>query len=263
MAIAESILAVLVAMTLVMTASWAVQRTLGDASWTDVFWTFGSGACLTATAIAGGEGWRRWLVAAMVALWSARLGSHLARRVVKGPEDARYAQFRRELGAAFQRRMLGLSLAQAPATAVLGLGVALAARAPGERIGPSDILGAALFLAACLGEAVADSQLRAFKADCSRKSQVCDFGLWAWSRHPNYFFEALLWWAFPAIALRPDDPLSLISLATPALMFLLLRFGSGVPPLEQAMLRSRQEAYRLYQARVSPFFPLPPRKVPR
>jgi steroid 5-alpha reductase family enzyme len=90
---------------------------------------------------------------------------------------------------------------------------------------------------------------------------VCDLGLWAWSRHPNYFFEWLGWFAYPAFAIDLSGryPWGWATLLAPVLMFLVLRFGTGVPPLEAHMLRSRGQAYRAYQARVAAFLPRPPK----
>jgi steroid 5-alpha reductase family enzyme len=103
--------------------------------------------------------------------------------------------------------------------------------------------------------------MKAFRADAKNKGKVCDTGMWAWSRHPNYLFEALGWLAYPVIALDVRDPFSLVSLVAPVVMFIVLRFGTGVPPLEAAMLKSRGDAYRLYQTRVSAFWPRPPKAL--
>jgi len=254
--------AVLAAMALVMTVSWLVQRAAGDAGWTDVFWTFGTGLTLAFAALAapGATPWRAILVAGLVGVWSLRLGLHILRRVFADAEDARYSEGRREWGPAFQRNMLGLSLIQAPASALLAVSVVLAARAPGASLAISDVAGVAILALAVAGETAADSQLKRFRADPANRGRVCDSGLWAWSRHPNYLFEALAWCAWPVIAVRASEPWTWASLTAPVAMFVLLRSVSGVPPLEAAMLRSRGEAYRLYQARVSPMFPRPPRK---
>jgi steroid 5-alpha reductase family enzyme len=116
-----------------------------------------------------------------------------------------------------------------------------------------------VLLAAIAGEALADGQMQRFKANPANRGKVADTGLWGWSRHPNYFFEWLGWLAYPAIALDPSRPVTWLSLVAPAVMYLLLTRVSGVPPLEEAQLRSKGDAYRAYQARVSAFFPLPPK----
>jgi steroid 5-alpha reductase family enzyme len=103
--------------------------------------------------------------------------------------------------------------------------------------------------------------MKRFREDPANKGQVMDRGLWGWSRHPNYFFQWLGWMAYPAIAFHPGLPLSWLSFSAPVVMFVLLRFVSGVPPLEAAMLKTRGERFRSYQGRVSAFVPLPPKKA--
>jgi steroid 5-alpha reductase family enzyme len=259
------VLDVLVAMAAVMTASWAWQRAVDNAGWTDVFWTFGTGATCALAALAPiggapGPSWRQFMVAALVAIWASRLGRYIAGRVRGRPEDTRYAGLRTEWGRSFQGRMLGLSIIQAPASAVLSLSVLMAARNPAPELRPADMVGAAILVIAIVGESFADAQMKHFKASRHEQSAVCDTGLWSWSRHPNYFFEAFGWLAYPVIAVGTSRPWSWLSLLAPVTMFLLLCFGSGVPPLEAAMVRSKGEAYRRYQRRVSALLPLPPRK---
>jgi steroid 5-alpha reductase family enzyme len=255
-------LAILLAMAGIMSAGWALQRAAKNGGWTDVFWTYGTGATCAFAALVpvgdAGPAWRRLMVAAMLAVWALRLGTYVALRVARSPEDVRYADLRREWGAAFQSRMLALLVLQAPITAAVGISVLFAARHPSEAFRPWDGLGLAIFLGAIAGETLSDRQMKRFKADPAHRGQVCDRGLWAWSRHPNYFFEALIWVAYPAIGLDPGRPWSLASLLAPAIMFAIVRYGTGVPPLEKAMLGSKGEAYRRYQARVSPFVPRPP-----
>jgi len=149
---------------------------------------------------------------------------------------------------------------QAAAAWILVAVVVLAARNPAAAPRVADGLGGLLLIAAVCGEAVSDAQLRQFRA--ARGGGVCDTGLWGWSRHPNYFFEFMAWCAYPLLAIDFSRayPAGLLSLAGPAMMFLLLRYVSGVPPLEAAMLERRGEAFRAYQARVSVFFPRPPRE---
>jgi steroid 5-alpha reductase family enzyme len=256
--------AVLVAMIVIMSAGWVVQRAAGNAGWVDVFWTYGTGtscavAALVPPAGAGAPSLRQLMVAGLVLIWSLRLGTYVAVRVAKGPEDARYAGFRRDWGARFQPQMFGVMIIQAPATAVLSISILLAARNPQPGLGLADLVGLMILAGAILGEGIADGQMKRFKADPAHKGQVCDQGLWAWSRHPNYLFEFVGWLAYPVIAFRPADPWTLLALVGPILMFAILRYGTGVPPLEAAMLESRGDAYRRYQARVSPFLPRPPK----
>jgi steroid 5-alpha reductase family enzyme len=257
-------LIVLVLMTAVMLAAWTYGLREGNGGWTDVFWTLGTGGLIVGATLfpvppAAAPDARQWLVAALVAVWSLRLGTYVARRVASHAEDVRYARFREDWGRSYPLKMLWVTLPQAPVTALLALSVLAAARRPGEGPDLRDLLGAAVFAVAIAGETLADAQLKRFKADPANRGKVAETGLWAWSRHPNYFFEWLVWLALPVMALDPARPASWLTLLAPAVMFGLLNFVSGVPPLEQAQLRSKGDAYRAYQARVSAFFPLPPK----
>jgi steroid 5-alpha reductase family enzyme len=259
-------LAVLAVMTPVMVCAWGYGLARRNGGWTDVFWTFGTGVALAGTALFPLEAGaapqiRQWLVAGLVALWALRLGGYLAPRVAAHPEDPRYAKFRADWGNNYARNMLFVTLPQAPASALLALSVLAAARAPGAALAFRDVLGVAIFLIALGGAGLADAQMKLFKADPNNAGKVADVGLWGWSRHPNYFFEWLAWLAYPVIALDPARPISWLSLSAPVVMFLLLTRVSGIPPLEEAQLRSKGDAYRAYQARVSAFFPLPPKSA--
>jgi steroid 5-alpha reductase family enzyme len=248
-----------------MLAGWAYQRARNNGGWTDVFWSFGMGLAGAACALFPLDGAptpRQWLVAALVGGWSLRIGLHIAVRVARSGEDARYRRLREDWGKAFQLRMALFLPGQAILSIPLVGAVMLAARRPGDSLGPADLAGVLILAVAVLGEGLADRQLDAFKADPAHQGQVCDVGLWSWSRHPNYFFEWLGWLAYPVIAidLKGAYPEGWLSLGAPLTMWLLLNFLSGVPPLEAHMLRSRGEAFRDYQRRTSAFFPLPPRR---
>jgi len=261
----ELVLGVFAAMVVVMVAAWGFGLAQKDGGWTDVFWTWGTTVTLAAAALCPQPGTeiaaRQWLVAGFMVVWGLRLGLYITPRVMSHPEDVRYAAFRDQWGKDYPRNMLFVTLPQAPATALLAFSVVLAARAPQPDLGPRDALAVLIFLLAVVGEYVSDNQMKAFRADPANKGQVMDRGLWGWSRHPNYFFQWLGWCAYPVIALDPAQPVTWLSLAAPAVMFGLLRYVSGVPPLEEAMLKTRGDLFRKYQARVSAFFPLPAKRA--
>jgi steroid 5-alpha reductase family enzyme len=251
-------------MLLVMLAAWTTVARTGDGGWTDVFWTFGTGASGLMAALApwnSAPNPRQVLVALLVGLWAVRLGVYIAARVANGPEDARYARLRQSWGPRFTRNLLGLTIVQAPATMLLCLSIAVAAQRPGGGLNATDLVGAAILLVAIIGETTADAQMKRFKADPARRGAVMDQGLWAWSRHPNYFFEWLGWLAYPVIAIDLGGawPQGWAALIAPVAMYGILNHLTGAPPLEAAMLASKGEAYAAYQARVSAFFLLPPR----
>ena len=258
-------LSALLFMALAINLAWLFQRQAGNSGWIDVFWTFGTGIAGVGVALwpLSGAPWpteRQLLVAILVAAWSIRLGAYVAVRVAASSEDTRYVAFRKRWGPAYQWTLLRAVQPQALVSAILCLAILLAARRPEPGLGFQDLAGVIVLAVAILGEAIADLQLARFKAVHTTPGAICERGLWAWSRHPNYFFEWLGWLAYPVIAIDPARPLTLLSLGAPAAMFVVLRFVTGVPPLEKAMLASRGERFRAYQARTSVFFPLPPRR---
>lgn len=260
----QIVLGVLAAMLVVMVAAWAFGLKVRNGGWTDVFWSFGAGLSLAAAAFmatgADTSQARRLLLAGLMLVWGLRLGTYLFPRVAGHPEDARYANFRRT-AKNLPLTMLWVSLPQAPATALLALSVVAAAMRPEPSLDVRDALAVAVLLSAIAGETIADAQMKRFRADPANKGKVMDTGLWAWSRHPNYFFQWLGWMAYPVMALDPSRPVSFLTLVAPAVMYGLLRYVSGVPPLEEAMLKSRGDKFRDYQKRVSVFFPIPSKRA--
>ena len=248
----------------IMTAAWAVRMRTGQSGWIDAFWSFAvgiSGVSLALAPFGTAPAPRQWLCAALVGAWSVRLGSHIARRAASSArDDPRYAWLAQRWGAAFPARLLLFLQIQAACAFGLATSVRAAAHAPRPGIGWQDLLGVAILAAAVVGEGVADAQLRAFTRDEANHGKVCDSGLWGWSRHPNYFFEWFGWLGYCAIALTAGYPQGWWALTGPVLMYWLLVHASGIPPLEQHMLRSRGEAFRAYQRRVSAFFPWPPKR---
>lgn len=147
---------VLALMLAVMTAAWLTVRATDNGGWTDVFWTFGSGLALVVAALVPAPDaapWRQAMVAALVALWSLRLGLYITRRVAGGAEDVRYVALKAEWGPRFLPRMAALLLIQAPATALLAISVILAAHTPDPALRLRDLLGAAILVLAIAGEA--------------------------------------------------------------------------------------------------------------
>ena len=257
---APAILGVTAGLSLAMMLAWAAQRRLGNAGWVDVVWTFAVGAAGVAYAswpAPGSVPMRRAIVGIAAAVWAIRLGRHLVLRTRHGEEDVRYAQFRKDWGAAYERKMFGFLQIQAAAAAFLAAAMLLAARNP-RPLGLLDAMGVAVIGVAIAGEAMADGELRRFRADPANRRKICDAGLWSRSRHPNYFFEWLGWLAYPLFAIGLDTtyPQGWLAFAAPAFMYWLLVHVSGIPPLEQQMLQSRGDAYRAYQARTRAFLPL-------
>lgn len=249
-------------MSLAMALAWTVARKPGKSGWTDTIWSYATGAGGVIAALgASGPLPRRLLVAAMILGWSLRLGTHILQRTLKGRDDPRYAELKREWGAAWEIRLFRFLQVQAAAGWVLLLSILAAASNPAPALGWSDWAGLALLLLSVAGGGLADRQLRDFAAVPANKSKVMDRGLWAFSRHPNYFFEWTGWFAYALIAIGPGFTWGwgYAALTGPVFIYLLLVHASGIPPTEAHMVRSRGEVFRCYQQRVNAFFPGPRR----
>ena len=196
----------LFASTLVFTAGamlllWLLSLRLRDASIVDIWWGpgFAAIAAFSHAVGPGGDPARGKLVVCLAALWGLRLGAHLWRRVAREAEDGRYEQLRRTWGDAAARNLFVFFQVQALWAVLFALPMLAAAANPAP-LGAWDALGAAVWALALAGEAIADRQLARFKADPAHRGQVCREGLWRYSRHPNYFFEWIHWWAYVAFA---------------------------------------------------------------
>ena len=246
-----------IGLSLTMAGAWAIQRVTGMSGWIDTVWSAAVGLFgLVAVIFADGNDARRLVAGLLIFGWSARLGLHIAGRTRLGGEDPRYAKLIEDWGSAASFRLFLFLQVQALAAFILVLAVYLAG-ANADPFGITDVLGIIIALIALGGEALADHQLSRFREQPHAKGAVCEVGLWRYSRHPNYFFEWLGWCAWPFLALSVDNGFSLLSLLAPILMYWLLVHVSGIPPLEEHMLRSRGDAFRALQKRVNAFFPGP------
>lgn len=249
---------VAIGLSLAMVAAWAIQRKTGASGWIDTIWSFSVGlGGLVAIGFADGAFERRIAAFLIIAIWSIRLGSHIGSRTKGGGEDPRYAKLVEEWGTHASRRLFQFLQIQALAGFILVVAIYVAA----SNIAPFptglDIAGILIAIIALLGEAISDRQLARFRKKPEARTEVCEEGLWRYSRHPNYFFEWLFWCAWPLLALTGPSPTAWTALLAPALMYWLLVHASGIPPLEEHMLRSRGEKFRSLQRRVNAFFPGP------
>ena len=243
---------------LMMAAGWSWQRRHQNAGIVDVLWSAGLGAsALLSAALGAGSLAPRLLVGVCGGLWGLRLALHLWARVRHESEDGRYGALR-DRWVGNQRKFFALFQFQAVLVALFAMPFVIAAGNPGTR--PSWLgAGVLIFCVSVGGESLADAQLARFRADPANRGLTCRMGLWRYSRHPNYFFEWLHWFAYVAFAV--GAPQGWLALAGPLLMYVFLRYVSGIPYTEAQALRSRGENYRDYQRRTSMLFPRPPRRV--
>jgi len=246
------------ALTLAMTAGWLAWRKTRNSGWIDTTWTVGLGTTAILGALyGGGFSERALLVSLLVGLWAGRLGLHIALRTTTMTDDPRYARLIAAWGGDAAREMYWFAQQQAWVSVPLVLSILSAAWNPADGFRLQDFLGAGLLVAGIGGEALADHQLKSFRANPENKGRVCDQGLWRYSRHPNYFFEWVCWLAYPVIAVDPQFGYQWgwLAISAPIIMYILLVHVSGIPLLEQHMLQRSGDEFRKYQSRTNAFFP--------
>lgn len=240
---------------------WAIAMHISNAGLVDVGWTIGLPILGLLYAGLGPGYWlRQWLLAAMVLVWGLRLSSHLLSRLLAEPEDGRYREIRRRwAGSNIALRFLCFFEFQGLLDVLLSLPMLLAAQNRAPRLSGFEYAGFALWLLAVAGESAADAQLAAFKRSPVNRGRVCSRGLWRYSRHPNYFFEWLVWVAWMLFAL--GSPCGWLSAISPALMLYFLLRVTGVAATEAHALKTRGEEYAEYQRSTSSFLPWFPKRT--
>ncbi len=248
----------------IMIALWRYCVMIKDVSIIDAFWPLGMVIMAGTTFLsADGTPARKALLFALTALWGLRLSAHLFTRWRAHGVDPRYAAI---LGRLMQKK--GWSFARASFVQVFALQAVLlfivCLPAQLGQIGSSPIqigwmayAGAGMAMTGILFETIGDAQLKAFRADPASKGQVLDNGLWRYTRHPNYFGDALTWWGIWVVA--AETQLGLWAVISPVLITWLLTRLSGVPMLEHRLTKTRP-GYAEYVARTSSFFPWPPKR---
>jgi len=245
------------------TILWLINLRTRDPSFIDSWWALGMVVTAWATFLfVGHTGAHATLLTVLCSLWGLRLGFYLLWRWRKQGSDRRYVTMmglaQKERGWGYARASLLLVFAlQLPLQFIVSLPVQLGQMGDVATLGPVAWAGAALTVFGILFESVGDFQLVAFKADPANAGQVLQTGLWRYTRHPNYFGDACVWWGLWLIAV--DAGLGLWSMPGPILITTLLTRWSGVPTVEGRMRRKRPQ-YEAYVQRTSPFIPMLPKK---
>ena len=246
---------------LYMTGAWLLSLRLRDASIADVFWGPGFALVAVLSAVLSPPSPRGILVATLTSVWGLRLALHIgARWRKKKEEDRRYQVMRAGWGDRFPLASLfTVFLLQGVLLWVVSLPLqAGAALGAGHPLGPLDAIGVLLFAVGLGFEAVGDAQLARFLTDPASRGRVMETGLWRFTRHPNYFGDALLWWGLGLLGAATGAWWCLVG---PALMTFLLVRVSGVSLLEKD-IAGRRPDYVAYVRRTSGFLPLPPSRDP-
>ena len=238
---------------------WLLSLKLKDASIVDIFWGPGFAIiAVTSYLVTNGNGVRKGLLVGLVVIWAFRLAWHIGSRNIGKGEDFRYQAMRKRHGDKFPLvSLFTVFLLQGVLMWIISLPLQ-AAQIPAEptQFNWLDSAGTILFLIGFYFEAVGDWQLRQFKADPANKGKLMDRGLWAFTRHPNYFGDALLWWGFYLIACAAGAWWTVFS---PVLMTFLLLKVSGVAMLERSLTKTKPE-YEAYARRTNAFLPWFPKR---
>ena len=251
------------AIAVVMSTTWVVSLPLRNASIVDPIWSLGFvivAVVATITARSHLDGLRTGVLLVLVAVWGLRLSLHLFTRNVGHGEDPRYVAMRRHWGPRFWLiSLFTVFVLQGVLMWIvslpLQLGIGLATRATGWPV--LLVVGVVVWLIGVGFESIGDAQLRRFRADPNSAGTVLDTGLWRYTRHPNYFGDACVWWGIALVALGAGG-WAWLGLVGPVVMTTLLRRVSGVTLLEKSMVK-RRPGYADYVRRTSPFVPRRPR----
>jgi len=241
---------------LMMLLVWWIAMRIKNAGIVDIAWA-GNFTLLAVVYAVLGSGYRprKALAVAMMTAWSLRLTLHLYRRVMghHPVEDGRYQQLRREWASSLPVKFFWFFQFQGCLNVVLSVPVLLACLNAEPQIHVLEWLALGTSITALLGEWAADSQLARFKSNPANAGKVCQAGLWNYSRHPNYFFEWLIWVSYFLLVL--PSPYGFATIYCPLLMLYFLFRVTGIPMTEEQAIRSKGDVYREYQRTTSAFVP--------
>ena len=246
---------------LLMIIIWVWAYRIKNAGIVDIFWAFNF--LIIAIVIwifADGFEMRKNIVCGLAALWSIRLGIYLMIRVGSHleEEEGRYKQLRAEWAPNANLKFFVFFQMQALSNVFLAIPYFIIAVNPDPQISTIEYIGAGLWFLSIIGEGLSDWQLKQFKKNPANKGKVCEAGFWNYSRHPNYFFQLMIWISVLIFAL--PSPYGWMAVVCPLVIGLLIFKVTGIPMTEEQSLRSKGELYKEYQRTTSPFIPLPKRK---
>ncbi|WP_243789626.1 DUF1295 domain-containing protein [Saccharopolyspora gloriosae] len=232
---------------------FGIARLRGRYDTIDSVWGAGFAVIAVVSALVGTGSALAWTVAALTAVWGVRLSAHLHRRNSGKPEDRRYQDMASRYGdRAWPLMFLRVYLVQGVVLWFVSLPVQAAQAVDVRGLGPLGWAGILVWVGGFVFETVGDAQLSRFRADPANSGEVLDTGLWRYTRHPNYFGDACVWWGLYLLAC--ETGLGAVTVLSPLLMTWLLARGTGKPLLERG-LRERRPGYAAYVERTSGFLP--------
>jgi steroid 5-alpha reductase family enzyme len=258
---ATALLTAAITILVLMLVTWLLSLVLRNASIVDIVWGLGFVVVAWAVRLTVDEGLdaRQWLLVAMTTIWGLRLAGYLWWRNHGAGEDYRYRAMRKRWGSRFPIISLGtVFLFQGLMMWIVSLPVQLGQADDTPDLGWIAAVGVACWLVGLVFETVGDAQLAAFKADPANAGTVMDRGLWRYTRHPNYFGDACVWWGIALVAAETGS--GAWGIIGAVVMTVLLRRVSGVTLLEKSLVK-RRAGYTEYVARTSPFVPRPPKRI--
>jgi steroid 5-alpha reductase family enzyme len=247
---------------MVFTLTWLLSRKLDNYSLVDITWSYSLALLVPLYAwMIQGQPLRSAVTVAIATLWSLRLGTYLLLRIKKHhpQEDVRYQVLRQKWSGYLGSRFFMFFQAQALLIILLSIPFLLVLLNPSPHLASMEYFGIAVWFIGITGESIADAQMQRFKSDPANKGKICDIGLWHYSRHPNYFFESVLWFGFWLYAC--GSPWGWLTVYAPLLILHFLVRVTGIPLTEKCAVTSKGDAYRSYQRRTSAFIPWFPKKT--
>ena len=237
---------------------WLWHIRVGNPAFVDVAWVFATGISGIVLSLQADGEWKRRLIAALLAgIWSMRLGGYLTIRLMHNPVDQRYESMVSNWGKRAKLFMFGFFMIQAFLAVIYSLPI-LAGASGGDPFTVSGILGVMVILGGMVGVSLSDIQLLTFKKNSDHTGSVCRLGLWSWSRHPNYFFEWIIWCGWALFSL--GGCLLFFGVGGAFCMLLFLLKITGIPHVEREAIKKYGNIYQDYQKTTSMFIPIPPRK---
>ena len=233
---------------------WAVR--IKNAGVVDIFWAFNFLViAIVIWMFADGYETRKNIVCLLVTLWSLRLGIYLLIRVGSHleEEEGRYKQLRKEWSPNINLKFFAFFQMQAVSNVFLAIPFFIISANITPYISITEYMGAGMWLLSIIGEGLSDWQLKQFKKNPANKGKVCEYGLWNYSRHPNYFFQLMIWISVFIFALYSSY--GWIAIVCPLSIGYLIFKVTGIPMTEEQAIRSKGELYKEYQRTTSAFIP--------